>query len=52
MVKEVSELSVPDNATLIDSPDWFCEEGFGALVAHYGATLPISLNTEVKAIDW
>lgn len=52
LAKEVSELSAPDVSTLTDSTDWFCKEGFGALVEHYGATLPVSLNTEVNAIEW
>ncbi len=52
LAKEVAELSTLDVSTLVDSTDWFCKEGFGALVAHYGANLPVSLNTEVNAIDW
>lgn len=32
--------------------DHFCPGGFGALVAHYGDGVPVSLDTEVKHIDW
>ena len=32
--------------------DYFCSEGFGTLVAHYGREVPVSLNTAVTAIDW
>ncbi len=30
----------------------FCREGYGALVAHYGRDVPVSLNTWVSEIDW
>ena len=52
MGKEVGEISVMDHASGMDGTDWFCREGFGALVAHYGSALPISLNTQVSHIDW
>ncbi len=52
MGKEASEISVIDHETGADGADWFCREGFGTLVAHYGSTLPISLDTNVTAIDW
>lgn len=31
---------------------YFCKEGYGALVAHYGQGLPVQLNTNVTEIDW
>ena len=34
------------------SENWFCKQGFGALVAHYGQGLPVQLETPVTAIDW
>ncbi len=34
------------------SENWFCKQGFGALVAHYGQDLPVQLDTPVVAIDW
>ena len=30
----------------------FCREGYGALVAHYGQDVPVSLGTWVSEIDW
>ncbi len=52
MGKELQNLSVLDYASMQDSVDWFCREGFGTLVAHYGSKLPVSLDTTVKTIDW
>ena len=52
MGKEVSELSALDYESLTNGSDWFCHQGFGALVQHYGANLPVSLNTRVESIDW
>ena len=34
------------------SDDWFCKQGFGTLVAHYGGGLPVALETPVSSIDW
>ena len=52
MGKEVSELSVRDVASSIESKDWFCKQGFGSLVSHYGSRLPVSLNTKAIEINW
>ena len=52
MGKELEKLSVLDYASMKDSIDWYCKEGFGTLVAHYGSKLPVSLDTIVEAIDW
>ena len=52
MGKELEHLSLLDYAELEESTDWFCRQGFGTLVAHYGSTLPVSLNTTVTEIDW
>jgi len=30
----------------------FCREGYGAVVAHYGRDVPVSLSTWVNEIDW
>ncbi len=50
--KEIHEFSVFEFSGPLGDPDWFCRQGFGTIVAHYGATLPVSLKTEVNAIDW
>lgn len=31
---------------------WFCREGYGSVVAHYGKDIPVSLNTAVTEINW
>ena len=31
---------------------WFCKEGYGTVVAHYGQDVPVSLNTGVTEINW
>ena len=52
MGKEIHEFSVFEYSGSVDDSDWFCRQGFGAIVAHYGAKLPVALKTEVNAIDW
>ena len=53
MGKELNEISSSDMWELEDDHiDWFCKEGFGSLVAHYGSGIPVSLNTAVQKIDW
>jgi len=36
----------------LDADNWFCGEGYGAVVAHYGRDIPVSLGTAVREIDW
>ena len=31
---------------------WFCRQGYGTLVAHYGKDVPVSLKTPVTKIHW
>ncbi len=52
MGKEVREFSIFEYSSTVEEENWFCRQGFGALVAHYGATLPVALNTQVTAINW
>ncbi|MDE0309743.1 MAG: NAD(P)/FAD-dependent oxidoreductase [Acidiferrobacterales bacterium] len=52
MGKELDRLSVLDYVSMKDSVDWFCREGFGTLVEHYGTGLPVALDTTVSTIDW
>lgn len=35
-----------------DGTDYVCNKGFGALVAHYGRNIDVSLHTKVTRIDW
>ena len=36
----------------LDADFWFCGEGYGSVVAHYGREIPASLGTAVREIDW
>jgi len=51
--KDYDEISVADYKTAADlDPNYFSKEGFGALVAHYGADVPVELSTPVRKIRW
>lgn len=51
--KDADEISVADfNAAADLYPDYFTREGFGALIAAWGADVPVSLGTPVTGIDW
>lgn len=47
------EISVTDfrSAAELD-PNYFTKEGFGALIHHWGADVPVTLSTPVKCIRW
>jgi monoamine oxidase len=36
----------------LDADNWFCDEGYGSVVAHYGRGIPVSLTTAASEIDW
>ena len=49
---ELGHLSVQDHARYEDSGiNWRVLEGYGTLIAAYGAAVPVRLGTEVQAID-
>lgn len=51
--KDADEISVADFYAAADLyPDYFTLEGFGALVARWGADVPVTLNAPVSHIDW
>jgi len=52
MGKDLADFSITDWWSGADGDDWFCREGFGTLVAHYGAGIPVSLDTAATRIDW
>ncbi len=52
MAKDLNGFSVTDWWTGAEGGDWYCKQGFGALVAHYGANVPVSLGTKVSRINW
>lgn len=49
--KELDELSTL-NFSASQPNDWFCKEGFGSLVAHYGRRIPVELSTAVDGVRW
>lgn len=53
MAVDLDELSTFDYAHADDlSPNFLCAEGFGSIVAHRGRSVPVRLNTPVRAIRW
>ncbi len=52
MAKDFEDFSTVDWWNSANGGDWYCREGYGALVAHYGRDIPVSLDTPVTAIDW
>ena len=50
--KELEELSSADALVEEEENDWFCRSGFGSLIAHYGQSLPVALETAVTRIRW
>jgi monoamine oxidase len=52
MGKELDEFSCADWWNYEDGPDWFCTQGFGTLVAHYGSNIPVMLNTPATTVRW
>jgi monoamine oxidase len=51
--KDYDEISIEDFRAAADlDPNYFTREGFGALVAQYGADVPVELSTPVRKILW
>ncbi|MGL4489812.1 MAG: flavin monoamine oxidase family protein [Rhizobiaceae bacterium] len=51
--QDLDEISIEDFRKAEDlEPNYFTKEGFGALVARFGADVPVELNTPVQRIDW
>ncbi|MCB1488589.1 MAG: FAD-dependent oxidoreductase [Bauldia sp.] len=51
--QDADELSIADLASAADlDPNYFTYEGFGALVARWGADVPVELGTPVREIRW
>jgi monoamine oxidase len=47
------EISIRDFQAAADlDPNYFTKEGFGALVARFGADVPVELGTPVERIEW
>lgn len=53
MAVDLDELSTFDYANADDlTPNLLCAQGFGSIVAHRGAGLPMRLSTPVKRVRW
>lgn len=52
MGADLDQFSSLDWWHMEDGRNYFCREGFGALVAYYGRNVPVSLNTTVTGINW
>jgi monoamine oxidase len=51
--QDIDEISIEDFKRAADlEPNYFTKEGFGALVARFGADVPVDLNTPVRRIRW
>ncbi|HHZ07469.1 MAG TPA: FAD-dependent oxidoreductase [Rhizobiales bacterium] len=51
--KDYDEISVADFKSAADlDPNYITKEGFGALVARFGADVPVELSTPVRRIRW
>lgn len=52
MGKDMEDFSCLDWWNSAESNDWYCDAGFGALVADHASALTVSLNTPVTKISW
>jgi monoamine oxidase len=51
--QDIDEISIADFKRAADlEPNYFTKEGFGALVARFGADVPVDLNIPVRRIRW
>ena len=52
MGKDFAHFSCLDWYNSEEGDDWFCKEGFGALLVHRSRNIPVQLNTPVSRVDW
>lgn len=51
--KDDDEISIEDFKAAADlDPNYFTKEGFGSLVARFGAGIPVQLSTPVRNVRW
>ncbi|MEQ9239831.1 flavin monoamine oxidase family protein [Roseovarius indicus] len=50
MGRNLHEISTKDFADYQESPDWFCRQGYGTLVAMNAADVPVTLNTRASRV--
>ncbi len=51
MARDLEDVSDLDWYIAEEGEDWFCAQGFGALIARHWADVPVTLNTPVTSID-
>ena len=51
MGKDLEDFSCADWWNSEGGKDWFCKQGFGLLVAHYGRDIPVQLSTAVTRVE-
>lgn len=51
MARDLEDVSDLDWYIAEEGEDWFCAEGFGALIARHWANVPVTLNTQITSID-
>ena len=52
MGKDLDHFSCTDWWSGEGGNDWYCRQGFGALVAHYGHGLPVRLSSPATRVRW
>lgn len=52
MGKDLDDFSCLDWWNSEGGDDWYCKQGFGTLVVHYGRGIPVRLSTPVHKIRW
>ncbi len=52
MAQNSKDYSPYDWWNSVGGGQYFCRQGYGTLVAHYGQGVPVSLGTWVEEIDW
>ena len=52
MGKDFDEFSCADWWNSEDGTDWYCKEGYGALLTHSARDLDVRLSARVRSVDW
>ncbi len=52
MGKDYSDFSCVDWWNSEDGTDWYCKQGYGAVLAHSAARVPVELQTKAQRIRW
>ncbi|MEM9388631.1 MAG: NAD(P)/FAD-dependent oxidoreductase [Pseudomonadota bacterium] len=49
---QFEDLSTQEAVSFAGGRDWLCAQGYGAVLADYGASIPVELQRSVERIDW